>query len=246
MIALLLKTGSLTLQVNRGCHATDTPGRVEARGQGRHHRQHDRPHDTDRVEMSQLLVSAGVRHGVHRTGINIQCMNPPEAECPETEAEYRPGYGEDAHLGEMLYEDVTAAGPECTAYTGDRRGIEKLGQQYANRVEQAHGQKGEGDADEQPVVVLNHTLVLQPLPDVGEPIVARTLEPSGLALLRPIPIQQCLHALAGRSIWQLDPHLQPDTLRTEVVGKRVKRLGLPAVRVPTVRILPQHGGPAER
>src|SRR5947209_3441590 len=117
-------------------------------------------------------------------------MNAPEAERSEAQPEHSPGGGEDSYLDEVLHEDLPAAGPECAAHAGDCRGIEELGQQNSHRVEQAHGKKGEGDADEHAVVVLNDALVFEPLSDIGEPVISRTLEPSGLALLRPISIQQ--------------------------------------------------------
>src|SRR3981081_1222157 len=133
--------------------------------------------------MRQLLVPpCNVRHvqGSRLSPGDIQGMNAPEAERSEAKAEHSPGGREHSNLGEILYEDLPAACPESAAHAGDRCGIQEFGQQYANRVEQAHCKERECDSNEHAIVVLNHTLIFQPLADVAEAIVARAGEASGL------------------------------------------------------------------
>src|SRR5258708_7105928 len=95
IVALLLL---LALQIHSRRYAADPPGRVQARGQGRQQRKHDCREDAARVEMRQLLVPPCVRRGVHCAGGDIQGMNAPEAECPETQAEYSSRSRQDSYL----------------------------------------------------------------------------------------------------------------------------------------------------
>src|ERR1700730_5663030 len=196
--------------------------------------------------MRQLLVATlYVRYDIPWIVGGIQRMYAQQAERPEGKAEHSANGRKDSNLDEVLYEDLPAACSESAAHACDRCGIEEFGQQYANRVEQAHCKERECDTDEHAIVVLDHALVFQPLADVREAIVPRAGEASGLALLGPVPVQQRLHALSTRAARQLDPHLGPDAVGAEIFLKRVDRFGCPAVRASTVRIFGERARPTE-
>ncbi len=89
-------------------------------------------------------------------------------------------------------------------------------------------------------------LIHQPLPDVGQPVVARAGKEAGFALLRPVTVEVSLHSLARARVGQLDPHLNPDTVGGEVVVEGVGLVEVPTFVVAQARYLLQSLRPTER
>src|SRR6185437_15392522 len=163
----------------------------------------------------------------------------------DNEPEYRTDAREHSDLDEMLHEDLATARAERPAHARDRGAREELGEQDADRVDQADGEECQGDDDQHAVVVRNDIVVHEPGADVGDAIVTRSLESAGAMLIGPVRIDERLHALATRPVRKLGPHLQPHAIGVQEFAVSVEIEDLvPALDV-AARVLLERREPSE-
>ena len=132
-----------------------------------------------------LVVNAGAYTAVDRA---------------EDEPERRADRGDHADLDEVLHEDLLAARAERPAHARERRVVQELREQESHGIQEADREEGEGEADQDAVVVAHRLVVDQPLVGAGQPVVQRPLVAPGLLLLHRVVVEEGLEAVARRGV----------------------------------------------
>ena len=95
---------------------------------------------------------------------------------------------------------------QCAAHAHVRCPLQELREQQSDGIQQAHSEKGKGNANQHSIILWDYPLIGEPWSHTRETVVSRAWEAACLVLFGPIHIEQSLHAFAACVIGQLDPH----------------------------------------
>ena len=192
---------SLALQVHSRGHPSDTPGWIQTRHQRRNNRQDHRPDHTGRIEVRELLKPAALAEPRRR----IQRMHRQSPTAPSTSPSTAPTLANTPTSTRCCWKICRRLAPSARRTPVMARAIQELGQQQADGVDEADGQKRERQADEHAVVVFHDALVDQPLSDGRQLILTGPRKAPGGVLVSPVAVHERLKALAGPGVGQLRP-----------------------------------------
>src|SRR5688572_19992078 len=181
------------------------PRRKQAREDAADDREHERQSEHRHVERRELGV------------VDRLVADGPEAEVRKAEPEQAAGEPDDAGLDEELHEDRSLRCPERAAHADLRGAAQELREQEPDGVDQTHEQEREREQGLQPRVLRDHLLDVEPLANVVEPDVRRSLEAPGGALLVRVVEEIAPVRLRLLLAVELDPVLDPLACRVEAV-----------------------------